>query len=388
MNETGNGHAVDLRPIIMRLKEIEKKCDSMGSRNEEFPLMKDRLTAIIGRLEAGQEPGGGPLAYRDMARELFPVAHLFESVGFMSVGKEITHVERALQDLEPTPAAAGSTPSAAPASPRRTSTSSAAVSQQTEVSEEEETEEEEETKEGIPKPVVAAFLVLFIAVAVAATIVYRVSRSAPVPDPTPIPSTPSIEPSPATEATRSPRPDPDELTDPRQRYADALSQAQQAVANGDIDGAIGYLAFAELIDRNDPGVKQIADRIVDDLVQSSNDAADEERWEDAARLTTQARTIAKRFKLETQRIRDAENAHFEMQQFEMVTPDQIDALRASIDRHVDVMKRDGSVFSGWLRGFKGRVMILDVEDDMHGGVFSFTDEVPLDEIEWVRIRED
>ena len=369
--------------MIARLREIERKCESMGTRNEEFPLMRDRLVSIISRLEKGEEPSGEPISYRELARELFPVAHLFESVGFMSVGKEIAHVERALQDLAPEP----EKDAAMPTSPRRATTSSAAVSQEPAIPEERATEEEE-TRQGIPKPVLAAFLVLVIAVAAAATIVYKVSRPRSALQPTPIPTTPTLAPSPPPDAVRSPQPDPDEFTDPRQRYADALNQAQQAVSDGDIDGAIGYLAFAELIDRNDPGVNEVANRIVDQLVDSANDAAAEERWEEAARLTTQARTVAKRFRIDTQRIRDAEDEHFEMQQFEMVTPDQIDVLRASIDRHVDVMKRDGSVFSGWLRGLKGRTMVLDVEDDMHGGVFSFTDEIPLDDIEWVRIRED
>ena len=96
-NENENGKDLELRPVIARLKEIQRKCDSMGARNEEFPLMKDRLTSIIARLEAGEEPSGEPIAYRAMARELFPVAHLFESVGFMGVGKELAHIERALQ---------------------------------------------------------------------------------------------------------------------------------------------------------------------------------------------------------------------------------------------------------------------------------------------------
>ena len=52
------------------------------------------------------------------------------------------------------------------------------------------------------------------------------------------------------------------------------------------------------------------------------------------------------------------------------------------------MLRDGTVYSGWLKAFRGRTMILDVEDDMHGGVVSFTDEFPLADIEWIRIRED
>jgi hypothetical protein len=385
MNEAPDGNNVDLRPLIMRLKEIEKKCDSMGSRNEEFPLMKERLVSIIARLEAGAEGDGGPLQYRDMARELFPVAHLFESVGFMSVGKEIAHVERAFQELAPK----SPTSETAPATARRAPTSSAAVSQQPESSDEQPLEEEDEKKEGIPKPILGAFFILAVGIAVAATIVFKVSRPGVELEPTPLPATPTVERSPSPETAATPiEADPNQLTDPRERFAHALEQAQSAVAEGDIEGAVGYLAFAELIDRNDPRVNEVADGIVDQLVETANLAAEEERWEDAARHTTHARTVAKRFRLDTQRIRDAEHDHFEMQQFEMVSPDEIDVLRVSTDRHVDVMLRDGTVFSGWLRGFKGGTMILDVEDDMHGGVFHFTDEFQLEDIEWVRIRED
>ena len=88
MNDEPSTNRPDLRPAIRRLREIEKKCVSMGTRNEEFPLMQQRLASIIKRLEAGEEPSGAPLSYRGIARELFPLAHLFESVGFMSVGKE------------------------------------------------------------------------------------------------------------------------------------------------------------------------------------------------------------------------------------------------------------------------------------------------------------
>jgi hypothetical protein len=52
------------------------------------------------------------------------------------------------------------------------------------------------------------------------------------------------------------------------------------------------------------------------------------------------------------------------------------------------MLDDGSSFSGWLTGFRGSAMILDVEDDVGGGIVSFTDEFELDSIEWIRIRED
>jgi hypothetical protein len=375
--------------LIARLKEIERKCDSMGTRNEEFPLMKERLVSIIARLEAGQEPSGEPLAYHEMARELFPVAHLFESVGFMSVGKEIAHVERSLQDLAPK----SERPREPASEVRRTATSSAAVSPPDSSEEQQPSNEEgedESSGEGIPKPVLAAFLVLVIAVAIAATIVFKVRQQNQALVPTPIPPTPVVlpSPSPVTQPTPVTMMDPGFTKSPGERLADALAQARQSIEDGDIDGAVGYLAFAELIDRNDRRVVEVADRIVDQLIEDANGAADEERWEDAARLTAHARTVASRFKLDTGRIYDAERDHAEKQQFEIVGPGEIEVLRASIGKHVDVMLREGSTFSGWLTGFKGATMILDVEDDVGGGIVSFTDEIPLDTIEWIRIRED
>jgi hypothetical protein len=387
-NGKENTREAALRPLIARLKEIERKCDSMGTRNEEFPLMKERLVSIIARLEAGQEPSGEPLAYRDMARELFPVAHLFESVGFMSVGKEIAHVERSLQNLAPE--AAGPAEPAVAARP--STTSSAAVSPPSDSPEEDspadQEPDDEPSGEGVPKPVLGAFFVLVIAVAVAATVVFRVTQKKPALAPTPAPPTPAVLPSPSPEIQPTPMtPEPDTAKSARERLADTLAQARQSIAAGDIDGAVGYLAFAELIDRNNPRVVEVADRIVDQLVEDANDAAAEERWEDAARHTAHARTVAKRFKLDTGRISDAERDHAEQQQYQIVGPEEIQVLRASIGKHLDVMLEDGSMFSGWLTGFKGSAMILDIEDDVGGGVVRFTDEIPLDTVDWIKIRE-
>ena len=104
---------IDLRPVIARLKEIERKCASMGSRNEDFPAMQEKLTRIISQLES--DDSEDEVSYRALARELFPVAHLFESLGFMSVGKEISYIEKALTELEPdAPTATNSVPPKTP----------------------------------------------------------------------------------------------------------------------------------------------------------------------------------------------------------------------------------------------------------------------------------
>ena len=95
----------------------------MGARNEEFPQMQEKLAGIIRQLETAESDE--PVSYQAIARELFPVAHLFESLGFMSIGKEIAHIERALKDLEPE---SSSPPHNAPqTSSHRSSTTSAAA---------------------------------------------------------------------------------------------------------------------------------------------------------------------------------------------------------------------------------------------------------------------
>jgi hypothetical protein len=98
--------------------------------------------------------------------------------------------------------------------------------------------------------------------------------------------------------------------------------------------------------------------------------------------------VAGRFGIETDRINEAESDHWERQQFRIVDPQEIGVLRAAIGKRVEVMLDDGSRFAGILGGFKGSDLILDVEDDVGGGVVSFTDEIPLDAIDWIKIRED
>jgi len=388
-NEEGNGRNVDLRPVIARLKEIERKCDSMGTRNEEFPLMKDRLTSIVARLEAGEEPSGEPLAYRSMARELFPVAHLFESVGFMSVGKEIAHVERSLQDLEPAPAS----PDGAGLTARPSPTSSAAVAPPVSEAAEQDltgTEDEEEPSgEGVPKPILGGVFVLVIAVAIAVAIILEVGPFQPKPEPTPVPPTATPLPSPTPELPPTPLPrDPDAPPSPRERFADALAQARLSLSEGDIDETVKYLSIAGLIDRNDNSVLEVAEETVDRLLGFAFVAAGEARWDEAARQTAEARTVAKRFGIDEGRIDAAERRHAEMELYRIVQPEETRTLRAAIGKLVEVKLDNGSVLIGHIASVNRSTLVLDIEDDVGGGVVSFTDEVPLSTVRWIKIWSD
>jgi len=387
-NENDNGKVIELRPVIARLKDIERKCDSMGSRNEEFPLMKDRLRSIIARLEAGEEPSGEPLAYRAMARELFPVAHLFESVGFMSVGKEIAHVERALQELEAAPAS----PDGVAVTTRRSPTSSAAAAPPTSESGERELDtadgEEEPPREGVPKPILGGVFVLMIAIAVAAAIILEIGPFESEAVPTPIPSVPTTPSSPTPEPPPTPQPgDSDVPSSPRERFAEAMAQARLALSEGDIDETVKYLSMAGLIDHNDTSVLEVAERIVDRLMGLANAAAADFNWAEVARNTAEARSIAKRFGLDTGRIDAAENRYAEMQLYRIVEPEETRTLRAAIGKLVEVKLNNGSVLVGRIASINSSDLVLDIDDDVGGGIVSFTDEIPLATVRWVKIWE-
>jgi hypothetical protein len=385
-NENENGKDLELRPVIARLKEIQRKCDSMGARNEEFPLMKDRLTSMIARLEAGEEPSGEPIAYRAMARELFPVAHLFESVGFMGVGKELAHIERALQNFDPAPPSPD--PSSAPARPVPT-TSAVATSSATETGAHEGRPADTEdalTGEGVPKPILGGVLVLMIAIAVAAAIILKIGPFKPKPAASPIPAAPTLLPSPIQESapTAAPR-DSNPQPGPRERFADAMAQARLSLSEGDTDETIKYLSIASLIDRNDTSVIDVAGRIVDQFIDQASVAAADMEWDEAAQNLAEARSIARRFSLDPRRIDAAEHRFAEMEQFRIVDPEEKQALLAAIGKHVEVKLEDGTVLTGRIAEVGSSTLILDIDDDVGGGVVSFTDEVQISTIEWVKI---
>jgi len=385
-NENGNRKDIELRPVIARLKEIERKCDSMGTRNEEFPLMKDRLTSIIARLEAGEEPSGEPLAYRAMARELFPVAHLFESVGFMGIGKEIAHVERALQDFEPTPVSSdgpGDLPRPSPTS------SVAATPSPIEIGAQDLTHVDDEngpTSEGVPKPILGGVFVLLIAVAIAAAIILEIGPFQTKVEPTPTPATPTPLPSPTPEPAPTPLPrDPNAPPSPRERFADAMAKARLSLSEGDIDKTVKYLSIAGLIDRNDNSVIEVAERIVDRFLGQASVAAADLKWEETAQNLAQARSIAKRFSLDTRRIDAAERRYAEMEQYRIVEPEETQALRAAIGKQVEVKLENGAVLVGRIAAVNSSNIVLDIDEDVGGGIVSFTDEIPLRTVKWVKI---
>jgi hypothetical protein len=389
MNDDREPSAPDLRPVIARLREIERRCAAMGSRNEEFPLTQQRVASIIARLEAGQEPSGEKLHFGRIARELFPVAHLFESVGFMSVGREIAHIERALREFDPEADDGAPVPS-----PMVQQVSSAAAVRPSEDTAPETVDEPTTPSRSVPMPVVIALLLLATAAAVAASIVLGIGPAArlagrtralpPSPTATPAP-TPSPSPAPVLE------PSPTALSmaagesAPRARLAAAVSQARLALARGDFDGALGQLTAAALVDRTDEDVVEIADVLVNHFVARAGEAADKGEWEEAAARLERAERLAMRFGLDEVRIEQMERRIAEMERYRFISPRDTRALRAAVGQRVDVILRDGRVRSGRIDTVGADTLVLDVVRELGGGGLLYTEELALAEVRTIKL---
>ncbi|MEJ2189965.1 MAG: hypothetical protein P8Y93_11265 [Acidobacteriota bacterium] len=376
----------DLGPVIVRLREIQRKCGALGTRNEEFPLMEERLGAIVGRLEAGEEAGGEPLRFGDMARQLFPVAHLFESYGFLTVGKEIAHVERTLRDLDPGSSgheAEDMAPIAAPGGQPLVAEPDAASGPQR------ASEDLEPTTSSFPLPVAIALLVLLAAVAtVTAIIVLRKPVRRDLPPPTPAAA---AQPTAIPAAAVEPQPTlPPLLPEqhPAARLAEEIGHARLALEAGDIEAAVDHLSQAALVDVDDGSVIDTAQRIVASLLGAANGAVDRGEWELAEERLARAEGISRRFGLETARIESARRRFAAMERFTILEPSATGAIVAARGRRVEVRMRDGSTRQGRVEGVEGATLLLEVDREVGGGTVSYTDPVPIADIQELKIYEE
>lgn len=375
--------------MIARLREIERKCASMGSRSEEFPQMREKVSRIINRLEAGGETTGQPLDYHKIARELFPVAHLFESTGFMSIGKEIAHIERSLEKLAPE-AAAQSHASTEPRPSVRTSSASARPEPES-AAEADEVPHDDPRK--APLPVVVATLLLAVAVAISVTIILQVrprsedsrqpatAAEKPTEGPTPVPTPAELVAQTATPAGHS------QTRIQKARLAEAVSQARLALAQGDLEAAADRLSEAGLYSRKDDDVVEIADEVVRGYIGWGYQAANGADWAGAESHLERAERTAMRFGLQTTMIERARSRIAAMERFRIVGPNDRRAIAAAAGRRVDVTLSDGAIRSGRIESIAGANLILNMDNKVGGGTVRFTEEIPLSGIRSVKIYE-
>ena len=374
----------DLRTVIPRLDDLRRKCRSVGSRNIEAADMEVRIDSIMNRLQPSEtsDPAidAEPIPYAALARELYALERFFESNGFLSVAKEVAHVERTLESF-------------AQADEPKTTAAETVVDVSSHGTDPERLSDDDavETEAGpsrwaVPKPVAVVGLISLIAIAVCIAIIVRHQRAEgntvesatlqPTPEPTVAPARP----------TAAPRADRAQATPaPGAILAGAVGQARLALAEGDVDGAIDHLSKAALVDSDHATVLGTASQIVDLLVDRANAAVDGGLWEIANLTLVRAERIATRFGLDTHRINQSKRRHAQMTHFTLVQPKDTDAIRASAGMRVTIFFKDGSERESIIKGAQGGQLLLDQDTTVRGGAVYYTEKVPLGEVDYLKV---
>jgi len=381
-SDQADGH--DLRTVIPRLDDLRRKCRSVGTRNDEAADMEVRINSILKRLQPSETSDSAidaePIPYAALARELYAVERFFESNGFLSIAKEVAHVERTLESFAPTDEPCteaadsdvnapqlGTDPASLPA------------------------DEVGETETGpsrwaVPKPLAVVGLISVIAIAVCVVIIVRHQTTAgtevepaatqPAPQPTVPPPRPTATP---RTVANSATPAPGAI------LAEAIGKARLALADGDLDGAIDQLSIAALVDSDHTTVLGTANQIVDLLVDRANTAVDGGLWEIANLTLVRAERIATRFGLDTHRIDQSKRRHAQLTHFILVQPGETDTIRASAGMRVTIFFKDGSERESIIKGAQSGQLLLDQDTTVRGGAVYYTEKVPLGTIDYLKV---
>jgi len=370
----------DLRIVTTRLADLQRKCRSVDSRNHEATEMEQRIESILGRLVPSGEADADPIPFAELARELYAVERFFESNGFLSVAKEVAHVERTLVGLSPPDAPSIATPVLDPADLEvKISTEAASDDIETD-------DADRPSRWAVPKPLAAIMVFFVVALAICIVIIIRHNAPAvpeantlrqPPPAPTSRPPTPSTIPT-NPPGARAARP-------PGAILAEAVGKARLALAEGDVDQAIDELSRAALVDADHATVLGTANQIVNLLVDRAETAVDRGLWEIAELTLARAGRIATRYGLDTHRINSTARRYSQMARFDLVKPNDTAAIRASAGRRVTVFLKDGSNQESIIKGIEGGNLLLDEDTTVRGGAMYYVEKVPLGDIEYLKV---
>jgi hypothetical protein len=330
-----------------------------------------------------------------MARRLFPVARMFESLGFMSIAREVSYVERALEKLDPRPA-----DSAAPVEPQFGSLqSSSADAGRRELdratSDDEPSPTEITSASRIPAPMGIVLIVFLLAILASIFIVrehrerIKMSLAAPAPTATPVPQpTPQPQPTPPDAADWRIDSEPEPAS--RAAIAEEISSARLALADGDLNVAISHVSAAARYDKTHSLVIDTARSIMIELIARGDAAADTGEWEVADQYIEYAKQIATRFGLPDEDVVHASRRHHSMVRFLKIAPDDTPAINASAGRRAVVYLKSGSTREGTIQRVTGSTLELDqfTEIDDRGGRLYYTDEIALELVSEIRVFDD
>lgn len=394
VQEPESSASPELGPVVARLQEIHRKCLSLGARNDEAREMAGRLEGVIAALSGGSGSNVPPTVFGDLADRLFPVARLFESLGFLSVARELSHVERILTDLDPGPPA-----NAPPTAFGETSARSVEPPLPDDVidsAEDDEGGEPPSAHRSVPVPVVFGLLVVLIAVVVSVVVVRKQqtrydNRSVSPTGPLTMPPTLTAIPTPFDPTTVGATPLAAETPTPgpRARLAALVGEARLAQREGDIERAISLLSQAALIDSKASTVLETARSQVADLLGRADAAAAAARWDEAAATVDRARELAIRFELPTEPMEAAVRRHARLERYERVAPTDIARLKELASNRAVVVTNDDSRHEGRILDVVNGVLELHQGMEVgRGGTLFHVDEIPLVEIAEIRVYPD
>jgi hypothetical protein len=364
----------------------------MAPRNEEAERAAIRLDSIMDQLMAATEPDADQPDYGDLARQLFPVARMFESSGFMSVAREVAYVEKALNDLAPESAV--STPAPRPDETWAEEADMAGglpLERAARADDQEPAPIRERFR--IPSPMGIMLLVLLLAILGSILIVRHrrdIKRRRAAAAATPV-ATQTARPTPSpfptsTETTAPPTPS------RRSLAADEVARSRLALSQGDLDGAISHLWAAARLDFSSSAVLETAKNIVNRLISDADGAAAGARFDDAARLLELAREISLRFGFSVQPIDVAAHRHATMVRYEILGPRDVAALRAATGKRAVVYLEGGRIEEGRIHGVSGDNLELDqstdVGDQRRGGRLYYVEPIPLAVISEIKVFEE
>jgi len=334
--------------------------------------------------------------YRSLSSQLFPVARLFESLGFMSISREVAYVEKALMELAPPEdATLPPAPAAVPLATGRELHQSPgeALLERSPDALDERSASTAHDRLTIPKPI--GLMLIFLLGAILGSILIvrwhdaRQRRTALEPaaaasQPTPSLPIPTASPTPRTMATPTPT--------RAEELADHIGQARLALQQGDLDRAISLVSSAALLDAESSSVIDTAQNIVNALLVRSDAVAAEGDWQQERQLLDRARELSVRFGFPTEPIDNAALRHAAIIRFESIRPDDIPSILAAKGKRVRVYLEGGSVEEGRIRGVRGPSLELDqakkVGGGFRGGEVRYVEPIHLDLITEIRVYQD
>ncbi len=379
----GDGGRRDLRTVTNRLADLQRKCRSVESRSNEAIEIEHRIGAVLERLRTAGEPDDEPIPYAALARQLFAVERFFESNGFLGLAKEVAHVERILID------AAGPDEAAEPDTP--VASDEVRPDPGADIPDDivDEATVDQPSRWVMPGPVAAVLAAFVLAVLTCIVVIANRDRLFSTRVDTP-PAVPTARPSPTRAApTPTPRP-PRDASEPAPGavLAEAVGDARLALADDDIERAMDALSRAALVDPNHATVLATARQIMQRLLDNADAAAEAGLWDIAELTLARAGRIATRFGLDHTPIERAAHRYERMDRFRIIGPSDTRAITGAAGHRVTLQMKDGSTRDSVIKGVADGALLLDEDTEVRGGAMYYVDEVPLADVDFLKVWED